>query len=678
MKGIDLADVRAVALLGHTHSGKTTLIDSILHRLGVSDRQGSPAQGSSFCDINPEEKDHKFTIWAKPFFATYTTRDGHKSEFVLIDTPGYGEFYGNVVAATRAADAGLVVVDAAEGIQVGTNRAWRRCEERAIPRGIAITGLDKDNTSFASTVAALQEAWGPQCIPVVLPQPDLSGVISVLDSRDIPAELEAEVRELKTKVLEAVAETDDSLIEKYLGGEELTPEEFARGLHGAVNHGALVPIFATLPMREAGIEELLEGIHHLFPSPDYHEVPDEAGAAVGLDQDAPFCGFVWRTVNDPFIGHVVFVRVVGGTLRADSEIFNATRGHKERVGHLYVVNGAKQEAVREAHAGDTVAMPKLKSTYTNDSLCAAGQEIRLEPIHFPIPVMSVAVKPKLDADEEKLGAGLTRVAEEDPTLRVERNPETKELVLSGLGDIHINVSLEHMQQRNKVEVDLSPPRIAYRETITAQGEGHYRHKKQSGGRGQYGEVFLRLEPLANGDEEWFVNKIVGGVIPGNFIPAVEKGVAEALQRGVVAGYPVERVKATVYDGSYHDVDSSEIAFKIAAARAFTEGMQKARPVLLEPVMKLTIDVPDRFLGDVTGDMSQRRGRVLGMEPHQGLQRITAEAPQTEIARYAADLRSMTGGRGSFELEFVRYEQVPAHLTPKIIADSPHQHPQAED
>ncbi len=667
MKDIEIVNVRNFALLGHTGAGKTTLLDAILFTLGAHDRQGSPENGTSAVDWTDEEKSHKISMRAKSFDLVYTTKSGRAMELVVMDTPGYADFFGQVLTATAVADSGVILVDAVAGVQVGTQRAWKNCEAGERPRAIVIAGIDRENADFYGVLHSLQELWGQKCVPVVIPTPDHTQVVDVMAAKEIPDDTAERAQEMKGALVELAAETDDALIEKYLAGEELTAEEIAAGLHGAVHAGNLVPVFAISSKTNLGLDELLEGISLLLPSPSERPIKDAEGNEINVDPDAPFTGFVWQSMNDPFTGQVTFVRVYGGTLKVGQEIYNATQKEKEKVGHLMIVNGKKQEEIDAAYAGDIVAIPKLKHTNLNDSLCAAGEQVEFNAIAFPTPTTAYAVTARKQGDEDKLANALHRVAGEDPTIHVERNNETGEMILSGLGDQQLEAAVERMKQRNHVEVDLHTPRVAYRETITAQGEGHHKHKKQSGGRGQYGEVYLRVEPRSPDDEEWFVNAIVGGVIPGNFMPAVQKGLVEGLQRGAVAKFPVMNVKVTVYDGSYHDVDSSEVAFKIAASRALTDGMSKAKPVLLEPIMQVKVAIPDQFMGDITGDLNHKRGRILGVASEEGMQIITAEVPQAEIFRYSSELRSMTGGRGNFEMEYARYETVPANSAQKIVA-----------
>ena len=618
-------------------------------------------------DWTDEEKDRKISIWAKPFHFSYKSTEGQPVDLTLIDTPGYLDLYGQAVAAAKVADAALIVVDAVSGVQVGSIRAWRLCEANQLPCGIVITGLDKENADFDKALANIQAAWGRKCVPVELPTHDRHAIIDMLAETKIPDEL-AEEAEVAMSVLEEdAAEEDDALLDKYLGGEHLTHDELTAGLRVAVKRRHIVPVFEVEALQGIGVTELLDEVQRLFPSPMDVPHADAEGNTIDAGPDAPFCGLVWRSVNDPFIGQLQFVRIYGGTLSSDSEVFNVGKNQKERIGPLHVYNGKKDETVAKATAGQIVQLAKLKVTTANDSLCAIGKSILLDPIVFPQPVMSVAVVPKTQGDDDKVGIGLHRVVEEDPTLHLERNTETHELILSGMGDIHLDIAVSRMRKRSNVDVDLQVPKVAYKETVTGYGEGHYKHKKQSGGRGQYGEVYLKVEARDPSDDAWFVNEVVGGAIPRNFIPAVEKGVQEGLQRGVLAGFPVINAKVRVYDGTYHDVDSSEVAFKIAGARALSDGATKARPVLLEPIMAMKITIPEQFMGDITGDLNHRRGRILGIEVDAGMQTIAAEAPQSEIFRYAAELRSLTQGQGVFEAVFARYDVVPTHIAQKIIA-----------
>jgi elongation factor G len=667
MKDIAVSDVRNFVLLGHTASGKTTLADALLYKMGINDRMGSVDQGSSLGDYTDEEKARKTTIYAKSFCGLYKSSDGHNMDIVFCDTPGYADFFGQVIQASRIAGAALITVDAHAGIQVGTAKAWKQADALDLPRAIVVTGLDRENSPFEKVMADIKAMWGSRCIPVVIPLPDASAVMDVLGCSNPPDSVSGLVKDAKNALVEMAAETDDTLIEKYLGGQALTPTEISNGLRHAVFDRKLVPVFACAAIKNVGVAELLDGIARFFPSPSDRPMKDAEGKPIDPSPKAPFVGFVWRTVNDPFIGHMSFVYVCGGTLKADTEVLNVNKDQKERIVQFVAFNGKKQLPITEAEAGDIVAISKLKATALGDALCQNGARVTFEPFQFPNPVMWYAVLAKTQGDEDKIGTALHRLAEDDPTIRVDRNVDTHETILSGMGDTHLAAAVDRMRKRNGVDVNLSTPKVPYKETITGRGDGHYKHKKQSGGRGQYGEVYLKVEPLHNGDTEWFEDAIVGGVIPHNFVPAVQKGVVEGMARGALAGFPVVNIKSIVYDGSYHDVDSSEIAFKIAGGRAFRDAMTKAKPVLLEPIMTVKITIPEQFMGDVNGDMSHRRGRIVGMEVAENMQVITADIPQAELFTYCAELRSMTGGRGTFEMAFARYDIVPGSVAQKIIA-----------
>ncbi len=662
MKDVSIADLRNVVLMGHNGSGKTTLAEALLWKLGINDRLGSVDSGNSLADFTEAERKRKLTIHAKPFSASWDGDDGVRKGLVFFDTPGYADFFGQVICAASVSDAALIVVDAHSGIQVGASRAWKHCDRIGMPRGIILTGLDRENANYDNALAAIRETWGTRCLPVMRPAGDLSSIPFLLE-QDAPAD---ENSETLSQLHELAAETDDELIDKYLDGATLSADELKTGLRKAVRAGNFVPVFAAVPLQDVGITELLRALDWLYPSPSEREQQNGEGEVINPAPDQPLVGRVWRMQHDPFIGNLAMVRVLAGTLKSESEVFNASKSQKERLSSVLEVNGKKQAPLAEACAGDVVAIPKLKNTGLDDVLCAPGQAVLLPPMDLPKPVVTMAVNAKTQADEDKLGTALARLTEEDPTLKSERNKDTGELLLSGMGDVHLDVAVEQMQARSNAGVVLSKPRISYKETITASGEGHHKHKKQSGGRGQYGEVYLRVEPRQPDDEEIFVNAIVGGVIPGNFIPAVQKGVHEGLQKGALAGFPVINVKATVYDGSYHDVDSSEVAFKIAGSRAFRDAMSKAKPVLLEPIMKVSVTIPEQFMGDVSGDVSHKRGHIIGMEAEDGMQVITAEAPYAELHSYSAELRSMTSGRGQFEMEVERYDVVPANVARKVI------------
>ena len=677
MYDIPVTQVRNFVFAGHSGSGKTAITDALAFKLGLNDRLGSSANGTSVSDFNEEEKSRKISLFSATFNTKYNAPDGKTYNLFFTDTPGFMDFYGQMRAACRAADAGLLAVDAAGGIQVGSRRAWKCfAQTGVVSRSIVVTGLDKDNTDYSKTIDAIRAAFGIGCTPIAFPSDDKKTVIDVF-SDNIPAAYQEAAEAARGQLMERAAESDDALTEKYLLEGKLSPEDIAFGLEKAAVTGLFIPILPVFPLTGAGIDELLSIVTRYMANPLERIRIDADGNEINPSPDQPFFGLVWRTVSDSFVGQMNYVRVLSGKLKSDTEVDNPSSG-REKVSALLVPCGKKYTAVDSVSTGDIVAIPKLKATKVSDTLCSIGCSLHARPVQFPAPVMFAAVTATSQADDDKLGPALQRILEQDPTLQVERNSETHETVLKGLGDVHLDATVHLLKQMCNVNVTLSTPKIAYRETVTGKGEGHYKHKKQSGGRGQYGEVYLRVEPLQAGDEKWFTNETVGGSIPGNFIPAIEKGVIERMDHGSVAGYPVVNVKVRVYDGSYHDVDSSEIAFKIAGAGALREGLSKAKPVILEPIMSVRISTPEPFMGAVTGDLNHKRGRVLGYDTEDDMQVILADVPQGELFRYAAELRSMTGGQASFTMTFSRYDVVPANVATKIIAESPYKPHEAEE
>jgi len=657
MSDVPAANIRNFVILGHSGSGKTTLTDAIAFKLGLNDRLGLVANGSSLSDTSDEEKNRKITIFATPFTAEHTVGE-RTYRLVFTDAPGFMDFYGQVLGAIRAADFALITVDAVSGVQVGTRRAWKTCKDNGLSvAAFVITGMDKENASFEKTVAAIRDAFGVGCVPLTAPEG--AGVVNLLDAQDLPESL-----------AEAAAETDETLMEKYFSEGTLSADEVRQGLRIGIRNGSVHPIYTVMSLKDIGLNEMLASVCQLLVAPADCPVKDAGGNDITVDPAAPLVAQVWRTSTDPFMGQLNFVRVISGTLTAGMTLMNNSTDSKETVSTMYQVVGKKQTAVPKAEPGDIVALPKLKNTKTGNTLAAAGCATKMPDIAFPQPVMFMAVAPKTQADEDKLGTAIHRILDSDPTLHFEKQVETKEVILKGLGDVHIDVAVSLMKSQSNVSVDLSTPKVPYRESITSKGEGHYRHKKQSGGAGQFGEVYLRVFPRRPDEEgEWFVDKTVGGAIPGNFIPAVLKGVEEGKLAGSVAGYPVQDINVEVYDGSYHDVDSKEIAFKIAGMRALRDGLSKAKPVLLEPIMKLKITIPEAFMGAISGDLPNKRGRMQGMEAEEGVQTIMAEAPMAELFKYAAELRSITGGQGAFTMAFDRYDIVPSNVAQKVIAEA---------
>ena len=667
---VDISKIRTLAVVGHAASGKTSLLDAILFIAKAVDKHGRPGNGTSNVDYLPDELDRKATIHAKPFHCQWQDH-----QICLLDTPGFADFYGDTMAAIRAADAAIVVVDGVTGVEVGTRRIWKLLDSMQKPRLVFVSKLDKENSDFFRVVEQIQQVFGKNCIPFEMPLGKEGAFSKVLNLRttpeaDVPAELRAQFHKAHEALEEAAAEQYDKLLEEFLGGQALTLEEITKGTHAGVSRGTTVPIYCGSAEKELGARQLLEGVVALLPSPaDVGAVATVDGDPVEPKANAPFAGFVFKATVDAFAGHLAYVRVIAGTLKADLDIINTTRNSKERVPNLLRIQGKTQKTVTEAGPGEIVALAKLKDTHINNTLCDPSRQVQFPPIKFPRPVMSYAVHPHTAKDEEKLSIALHRLLEEDPTIAMDRNPNTKELVISGLGDQHLAVVLENLKKKLGVNVDLSTPKVDYKETITARAEGHYKHKKQSGGRGQYGEAYLRIAPRERGTGFEYVDAVVGGAIPRNFIPAVEKGCVEALQTGTVAGFQVVDVQAEVYDGSYHDVDSNELSFKISGLHAFKDAMAKARPVLLEPIMNVNVYAPDQYMGDITGDLNHRRGRIVTVEMVDGLQCIKAQVPQAELFKYVTELRSMTGGRASFEMEYSHYEQVPAQITAKVAVEA---------
>ncbi len=667
--------IRNVALIGHGSTGKTTLSEALLFRAGAIPRMGRVEDGTTTSDWDPDEHRRGFSINLSLLPLEW---NGHKVN--IIDTPGYPDFLGEVKCGLRAADMALILVDATSGIQVGTEFAWQYADERKLPRAIFINRLDRENAHFQAVLSQVRQRWGHGCLPLHLPigqEQSFRGVVDLLSLRaylgegeeeaDPPSELAEEARRWREKLVEMAAETDDALLARYLEGEELTLEELVTALRRAIVARTWVPVLAGAAARALGIRPLLEAICRLFPSPADLRVTTEDGQELQPDPQGPLAALVFKTTADPYVGRLSYFRVYSGTLMADSQVWNSRKNVQERIGPVYLVRGKGQTQVSEVVAGDIGAVAKLTQTATGDTLCQRDHPLVLPGVVFPEPAFSAAISPKSKADLDKMSTALQRIVDEDPSLRIERNQDTGETLLQGLGDSHVEVALEKIRRKFGVDLEMSIPKVPYKETITAQAVAEYTHKKQTGGRGQYARVAIRLEPLSRGEGFQFVDQIVGGVIPKQFIPAVEKGILEAMQEGVLAHYPVIDVKVTLFDGKDHPVDSSDIAFKIAAAHAFRKGAQEARPVLLEPIMRMKITVPDAHTGDIISDLNGKRARVLGTSPAgPGLTTIEALAPLAEVQRYAADLRSLTQGRGHYTMTFDHYEEVPPHIAQRII------------
>ena len=644
---MNTGQIRNVAFAAHNGAGKTSLADALFFTAGGTNRQGKVDDQTSISDYEPEEQRRGSSIQLAILPCSWKD---HRIN--LLDTPGYPDFRGDMVSAIRVADSVIIVVSAASGIEVGAQQAWNYTEDLGIPTAIVVNKLDRENTSFGQTCLEIAEAWGRQCVPIQTVNADaesFSSVSSALDSGD-----------LDESVIEAIAEADDDLLMKYLEGDELSPEEISAGLKAGILDRSIIPIFATSAAKNTGTAELLDGIASLLPSPDDVEAPDlPEGAQANL---------IFKTSADPFVGKLSYFRVYGATLKSNAQLWNVNKGENERVGQVYRPAGKETEPVDQVIRGDIGVISRLSYTRTFDTLCDKDNPVELDGVDLPSPVFALAVKPSTQADLDKMADSLARITEEDPTLAIERNAATSETILHGLGDIHVDLAIERIARKFDVNLDTALPSIPYRETVIGQTSVSYKHKKQSGGRGQYGHVVLEISPAKAGAGITFGSKIVGGNVPKDYIPSVEKGVRNAATGGVVAGYPVVDVAVLLTDGSSHSVDSSGMAFEIAASMGFRQAVRDAKPTLLEPVLKLKIIAPDDCAGDVMGDLSSRRARIGGMEPKgKGLTEITAEAPASTMQRYAADLRSLTKARGDFTAVMDHYEPVPPQEAQKVIS-----------
>jgi len=674
-----LESIRNVVLLSHSGAGKTSAAEAMLFNAGAIKRLGKTDDGSTTSDYEPDEVKRQISINLSILPCQWKD-----TKINLLDTPGYADFVGEVKAAIRVAEGAVIMVCAASGVEVGTEQAWGYCEEAELPRLIFINKMDRENADFNKTVGQIQAKFSPRCLPAQLPigaQNKFEGVVDLLTMKaytgteakeaELPAELKSQAESYREKLIEAAAEADDKLIEKYLEGSELSQEELVAGLRQAVVSGKVMPIFTGSALKNIGFKLFLDAISDFLPSAKERKVvilSDSTKSTVEPSADAPLAALVFKTSADPYVGKLTYFRVYNGAISSNSHTWNATRKGAERIGQLFVLRGKNQEPVTQLGAGDIGAVAKLALTNTGDTLSSQDKPLKIASVEFPEPAFSLGVHPKTKADVDKLGAALTRMVEEDLTLRVRRDTDTGETVISGIGESHLEVAAEKMQRKFGVGVTLETPRVPYKETITAGAKAEYKHRKQTGGHGQYGHVLLQLEPLPRGSGNEFAVKIVGGSIPRNYIPAVEKGVNEAFKEGVLAHYPVTDLKATVYDGSFHPVDSSEICFKIAGAGALRKGLAEGQSILLEPIMNITITVPEEFTGDIIGDLNTKRARVQGMNPGGGINVIEAQVPLAEVLRYAIDLKSITQGRGSYKMEFSHYEEVPAHVAQKIVAE----------
>ncbi|MHB8764319.1 MAG: elongation factor G [Deferrisomatales bacterium] len=684
MKRYEVDKIRNVALIGPGGSGKTTLGEALLHCAGVTTRLGRVDEGTSILDFEPEEKSHKLTISSSLAFLEH---DRHKVN--LLDTPGYDVYLYDAQSALQGVDAAVLVVSAEAGVKFETEKLWQYCDDFGLPRAVFVNRLDKENSSLDTAVEALSGAFGASFAPLHLPigsDAEFRGYVDLLrmvaytfpgDSvkpteGPVPADLADAARSAREALVEHLVETDDQLMEKYFDGQEISEAELAGALRKGMAARTFVPVLVGSAVQAIGASALLDLIVRAFPSPVDRgpmtgTTPDGQEASREPREDGPFCALVFKTISDPFTGRLNLFRVFSGSLSSDSTVWNASRGVEERVGQLVGLVGKETKPAPAASMGDILAVAKFKETTTGDTLTDKAHPIRLPRPQPPEPLMTFAVYPKARGDEEKMGQGLRRMQDEDLTIRTSREEQTHELLVSGMGRLHMDILCERMKRKYGADVELRTPKVPYRETLKGSTKVQGRYKKQTGGRGQFGDTWIEIKPLPRGGGFQFVDKIVGGAIPRQYIPAVEDGIREALTGGVLAGFPVVDIEVTLFDGKYHDVDSSEMAFKIAGSLGFKKGAVECKPVLLEPIMDVAVRVPDAYMGDVIGDLNSRRGRVMGMDPAGGIQVIHAHVPLAEMLEYAPDLRSMTSGRGTFTMKFDHYDEVPSHLSDKIVA-----------
>jgi elongation factor G len=687
MKKIETGSIRNVAIIAHGGAGKTSLSEAILFNAGVVTRLGKVEEGNTVMDFLPEEISRQ--ISSSSATACVEWKD---HQINIVDTPGYQDFIADALYATRVCGGVVGVISAVSGVQVNTERLWKEARSQELPGAIFINKMDRERADFHKAISEVESTLKTRAVLLQLPigaEADFKGVVDLISMKachyemdgsgkftenDIPEELLAMADEYREKLVEFAAEGDDTLMEKYLDTFELTDDEVFQGLRSGVLDGDIVPVFCGSATLNIGVRKLLDSMIALMPS------PEDVGTITGADpkgevatrepaESEPFSAFVYKTLADPYAGKLTLFKVLSGTLKSDTGFYNATRDAKERFGNLFLLQGKKQVNVPEVVAGQLAGVAKLKETRTGDTLCAEGQPFIMPDVDIPIPALSCAIKPVSKGDEEKVSQSMARLLDEDPSIRVKRDEETGENILSGLGRQHLEVTVERLKIKFGVEVEMAVPKVPYKETIKGKTKLQSRYKKQTGGRGQFGDVWLEIERLPRGGNFEFVDKIVGGAVPRQYIPAVEKGLREAMVEGVIAGYPVTDIRVTLYDGSFHAVDSSEMAFKIAASMGFRKGFLECNPVLLEPIVNLDVSVPDDFMGAVIGDLNSRRGKVMGMDPQGTVQIVKAQIPLAEILTYAPDLRSMTEGRASFTTAFSHYEELPSHLAEKVVEES---------
>ncbi|WP_224035387.1 elongation factor G [Clostridium gelidum] len=685
MKDYSIKNLRNVGLMGHNGTGKTSLAESILYYSKITDRLGKIEDGTTVLDFDTEEKKRQFSI-----ALSVAPIELDHVKINLIDIPGYADFQGECIEGMRAVDVGMIVVSGVSGIKAGTERAWEYCNKIKLPRTIFINKLDRENASFDKVLASLKEKFGISVVPIQYPigeEDNFKGVINIISKQariydvttkkieilDIPEELMGEVEKCKKMIMEAVAETDEALLDKYFNEGELSDEEIYKGLISGCASGDIAPVMCGSATKVIGMDSLIDDIVECFPSPEYAiaqkalDVVKNEEVFINLDQEKPFSALVFKTIADPFVGKISFFRVITGEAKDDMTVLNVNKEKSEKLSHICFIRGKTQIPTKKIIAGDIGAISKLQYTSTGDTLASPDFKIMYDKMNFPKAVCSMAVIPQAKGDEEKISQALNKLKEEDPVFVISRDIENAEIIISGLGETHINIISSKIKGKFGVDVVLSLPKVPYKETIKGFADVQGKHKKQSGGHGQYGDVVIKFEARSDGVEDLeFIDNVVGGAVPRNFIPAVEKGLRDCISHGVLAGCPVIGLRAILHDGSYHAVDSSEMAFKMAASIAYKKGLEQANPILLEPIMKVEILLPNEYMGDVIADINKKRGRIIGMESEGEKQKVTSEVPLAEVRKYATELRSLTQGRGTFTKEIVRYEEVPEAELSKAI------------
>jgi len=683
MKDFAPDKIRNIALVGHGSSGKTSLASAFLFNGGITSRLTKVEKGNTITDYDPDEIERNISINSAVCFLEWDS-----CKINIVDCPGYSNFLWDTKACLRAVDGGAVVVCGVAGVEVGTEKVWEMLDELHLPRVIIINKLDRENANYKRALKSIHQFFGRQAVPVQIPlgeEKEFTGVVNLIerkacifkkdesgkyDEEEIPAELKDDVDKKVEELTEMVAENDEQLMEKYFESGELSPEDLTEGLKKSILNRQLFPVFISSAILNMGIKSILNGIVNFLPSPLMRKeikgnIKGEEGV-IKASLEQPFSALVYKTFSDPYTGRISLMRLFSGKVNPDSTVSNSSKGIDEKLGGLFFLQGKEQVPAGQAKIGDLVATAKLKATITGDSLCAKGASIEFLPIKFPEPSISFAIEPKTRADEDRISQAVHRITEEDPTARIERDPETNEMIISGNGQLHVEIITDRLKKRYNVNVNLKPPKIPYKETIKGKSDVQGKYKKQTGGRGQYGDVKIKMEPLPRGSDFEFQDKIFGGSIPKNFIPSIEKGIQESRKKGVISGYPTIDFKVILYDGSYHEVDSSDIAFKIAGSMAFKKGMKEAKPTILEPIMNIEVYTPEAYMGDIMGNLNGRRGKVQGMEQKGNMRLIKAQAPMAEMLDFEPSLTSITGGRGSHIMEFSHYEEVPSHLQQKII------------